>query len=73
MTTVRFATLRHAILATALGTFAAALLQAAPVFAQNASLRLINEYPATSITASADLQFAAAVNSNSNTLPRVKR
>jgi TRAP-type C4-dicarboxylate transport system substrate-binding protein len=62
MTTARFATLRRTVSATALGTFAAALLHATPAFAQTASLRLINEYPATSITASADLQFAAAVN-----------
>lgn len=42
------------------------LLQATPSWAQSASLQLINEYPATSITASADLQFAAAVKKLSN-------
>jgi TRAP-type C4-dicarboxylate transport system substrate-binding protein len=40
---------------------AMALLPAAPLLAQDASLRLINEYPATSITAAADLRFAASV------------
>jgi len=44
----------------------ALLLQAGPAAAQSASLHLINEYPATSITASADLQFAAAVKQLSN-------
>ncbi len=58
MSTARFAILRRTVLT----TVTIALLQAAPAFADTASLRLINEYPATSITASADLQFAAAVN-----------
>ncbi|WP_034302431.1 TRAP transporter substrate-binding protein [Herbaspirillum sp. RV1423] len=44
----------------------ASLLQAAPAFAQSTTLRLINEYPSTSITASADLQFTAAVGKLSN-------
>lgn len=45
---------------------AAALLQVNPAWSQSATLQLINEYPATSITASADLQFAATVNRLSN-------
>jgi TRAP-type C4-dicarboxylate transport system substrate-binding protein len=32
-----------------------------PLLAQTQALRLINEYPATSVTAAADLQFAASV------------
>ncbi|SFI25757.1 TRAP-type C4-dicarboxylate transport system, substrate-binding protein [Collimonas sp. OK307] len=38
-----------------------ALSSPLPLLAQTQPLRLINEYPATSITASADLQFAANV------------
>ena len=62
MTIAGFFTHRRAVVT----AIAATLLVAAPAFAQTASLRLINEYPATSITASADLQFAAAVNKLSN-------
>src|SRR5450830_1703795 len=47
-------------------TITTVLLQATPAWSQSATLQLINEYPATSITASADLQFAAAVNKLSN-------
>ncbi len=38
-----------------------ALSSPLPLLAQTQTLRLINEYPATSITAAADLQFAANV------------
>jgi len=48
------------------GSLAALLLQAAPAFAQSLTLHHINEYPATSITASADLQFSATVSKLSN-------
>ncbi|MBO9538941.1 TRAP transporter substrate-binding protein [Herbaspirillum sp.] len=45
---------------------AISLLPAASVLAQAANLRLINEYPAASITASADLRFAASTARMSN-------
>lgn len=51
---------RRRVLGLALGLSLSALLSQA-ASAQSTALRLINEYPATSITASADLQFAAAV------------
>ncbi|MFJ3048167.1 TRAP transporter substrate-binding protein [Herbaspirillum chlorophenolicum] len=53
MSVIASATLRR------LACAAIFLLPAAFVPAQTANLRLINEYPATSVTASADLQFAA--------------
>ncbi len=49
------------LLAKALLLLILTLALASPLLAQTQTLRLINEYPATSITAVADLQFAATV------------